>query len=88
MGALLHRVGKTQIYLDVRSAMIRAELNPLLEMILKKKKSIWNMTPIGSSVVSLSVPLGILVIPAASQIGHRPGSGANLHGRPGPVISP
>jgi hypothetical protein len=40
----------------------------------------------GSSVVSLSEPLGILVIPAASQIGHCPGNGASLHDRPGPVI--
>jgi hypothetical protein len=88
MGALLHRVGNIQIYLDVRSTMISAELNPRHELMLKKKKSRWNITPIGSSVVSLGVPLGILVIPAASQIGHLPGRGANLHGSPGPVISP
>ena len=88
MGALLHLVGNIQTYREVLSTIINVDVKPRHEVVLRKLKSIWNITPIGSSDVSLSEPLGILVIPAASQIGHLPGNGANLQGNPGPVISP
>ena len=78
--------GKIQIYLDVASTMMRAAVKPRIDTTLKKQKSIWNFVPTGSSVVSESEPLGIFVNLDASHIGHRPGNGANLHGRPGPVM--
>ena len=73
-------------YLAVASTMMRAAVKPRIDTTLKKQKSIWNFVPTGSSVVSESEPLGIFVNLDASHIGHRPGNGANLHGRPGPVM--
>ena len=57
---------------------VRLERKPRLDRVLKKVKSICHLNPTGSSVVSTHGPLGILVAPAMTQMGHGPGSGASF----------
>ena len=88
IGARLLLDGNIHIYLDVASTTMRAAVKPRIDGWLIKKKSRKYFVPTGSSVESDGGPLANFWRPARVHIGHEPGIGASLHGRPGPVMMP
>ena len=81
MGGRLFLQGNSNVILDAASIIVRDAMNPRIERLLKNVKSMCHRYPTGSSVVSTHGPLGILVAPAISQTGHRPGNGASFLGK-------
>jgi len=80
MDGLLCLQGKKKTNLPDASTIVIADVSPLIDVLLKKLKSICHKTPKGSFVVSTNGPLLSFIAIEASHIGHLKGRGANLLG--------